>query len=104
MCQTAPEESEDLDDTLYVILADLSGSTRAIYPKPRSTSLPQLQAFFLNTYHYRTMSKVEVLTVSTILGLFSLKGLYLVGYAWLFGMCESFGLRIVRAVLNWLKS
>ncbi|KAH8120655.1 hypothetical protein DFH11DRAFT_81392 [Phellopilus nigrolimitatus] len=32
------------------------------------------------------MSTPEVLTVSSILNLFDLKGLYLIGYSWLFGM------------------
>jgi hypothetical protein len=32
------------------------------------------------------MTKVESLTLSSVIGLLSLKGLYLVAYAWLFGM------------------
>jgi len=32
------------------------------------------------------MSKVEVLTVSSLIGIFSVNGLYMVLYAWLFGM------------------
>ena len=34
------------------------------------------------------MEKVELLTVSEAIGLFSLRGAYLIGYSWLFGMCE----------------
>ena len=38
-----------------------------------------------------TMSELEVLTLSTLKALLlDLKGLYLVTYAWLFGMCEYF--------------
>lgn len=35
------------------------------------------------------MAKVELLTVSEAVGLFSLRGAYFIGYAWLFGMCKS---------------
>ena len=34
------------------------------------------------------MSKPEIINLSHVFGLFDLKGLYLIGYAWLFGMCE----------------
>jgi hypothetical protein len=35
------------------------------------------------------MAKVEILTLSTLFQLFSVNGLYVLGYAWLFGMCMS---------------
>lgn len=34
------------------------------------------------------MAKVELLTVSNALELLSLRGVYMIGYSWLFGMCE----------------
>jgi hypothetical protein len=34
------------------------------------------------------MAKVEVLTLASLAGLVNLNSLYLLGYAWLFGMCE----------------
>jgi hypothetical protein len=33
------------------------------------------------------MAKVELLTLSSLFGLFSPQGVYLLAYAWLFGMC-----------------
>lgn len=41
------------------------------------------------------MAKVELLTVSSALQLFSLRGVYMLGYSWLFGMCKS---RYVRRI------
>lgn len=38
------------------------------------------------------MAKVETLTLTSLVKLFSPSGLYLVGYAWLFGMCKSTGI------------
>lgn len=34
------------------------------------------------------MAKIEVLTARSILSVFSPSGLYIIAYAWLFGMCE----------------
>ncbi len=34
------------------------------------------------------MAEFEELTISSFLGLFNLRSVYLLGYAWLFGMCE----------------
>lgn len=33
--------------------------------------------------------RVEVLTLSTLVGMASPNGLYLLAYSWLFGMCKS---------------
>jgi hypothetical protein len=35
------------------------------------------------------MAEVDVITFATLTNLMSLNGLYLIGYAWLFGMCWS---------------
>jgi hypothetical protein len=35
------------------------------------------------------MAKVTMLTLSSLIRLVNIDGLYLIGYAWLFGMCES---------------
>lgn len=34
------------------------------------------------------LSHAEELSLSSVLGTFSLKGLYVLGYGWLFGMCK----------------
>lgn len=34
------------------------------------------------------MAQVQILTLASIPQLLNLNGLYLIGYAWLFGMCE----------------
>ena len=34
------------------------------------------------------MAKIEVLTAKSLVGMFSPSGLYIIAYAWLFGMCE----------------
>lgn len=34
------------------------------------------------------MAKVEVLTARSLVSVFSPSGLYIIAYAWLFGMCE----------------
>jgi len=36
------------------------------------------------------MAKVEVITLASLTSLANLNGLYLVAYAWLFGMCECY--------------
>ena len=43
------------------------------------------------------MSKPEIINLSHVFGLFDLKGLYLIGYAWLFGMCELVLVSMVNA-------
>ena len=38
--------------------------------------------------HLSIMAKLEVLTFSSLVGLINARGAYLLGYSWLFGMCE----------------
>lgn len=40
-----------------------------------------------------SLGKVEILTLDSALEVFNLRGLYVLGYGWLFGMCESRPLR-----------
>jgi hypothetical protein len=44
------------------------------------------------------MAKAELLTLSSLLGLFSLQGAYLLAYAWLFGMCKCTNSRLDRLI------
>ena len=50
------------------------------------------------------MAKAELLTLSSLLGLFSPQGVYLLAYAWLFGMCKCNKLMIGPFVQMTLES
>ena len=66
---------------------------------PRVSSLASNRDHDSDDDYSTAMSKPEVLTLSTIKALFlDPKGLYLVTYAWLFGMCECFALFYCRQV------
>lgn len=41
------------------------------------------------SYHRNSMSQPKTLTLSSFLALFNPASLYLIGYAWLLGMCTS---------------
>ena len=48
---------------------------------------------------HKVMTKVEVLTLSSIFGLVSPKGAYLLAYAWLYGMCRCYASNIKLSLI-----
>lgn len=55
-------------------------------PASRRSLFPTTTIYTPNTLVH--MAKLEVLTLSSLTGLVNARGAYLLGYSWLFGMCE----------------
>ncbi|THH12163.1 hypothetical protein EW145_g159 [Phellinidium pouzarii] len=77
------KEYEDVQLTAF--LSALTSSTKTLN---ELTFLAPTQACCSAEDHNltTTMNKPEILTLSSVVNLFDLKGLYLIGYSWLFGM------------------